>query len=66
MYTIRILKPESEGRQIKLYIESYTDLSVALRVAELRGQESGCLAIVLSGARILARFGLGQNIIGHV
>lgn len=63
MYTIRILKPESEGRQVKLHIESYADLSVALRVAQLRAQDAGCLALVLSGSRILARFGLGESIV---
>jgi hypothetical protein len=63
MFTVRILVPESSGRHIKLVVESYNDLSVAMRVASIRAQAAGVLAIVLRGNQIMARYGLGENII---
>lgn len=61
MYTLKILTPESSGRHIKLSIETYNDLSAALRVAKIRAGSKGVLALVLAGTRIVARFGLGHE-----
>lgn len=63
MYTVRILNANTGHRGVSLTVESYDDLSVALRVAQVRAQSAGVLALVLRDNQIVARYGLGENIV---
>jgi hypothetical protein len=62
MYTVRIIEPVSPGRFVRVNIETYADVAVALRVAVVRARAPGVLALVLrANGDVVARFGLGSD-----
>ena len=64
MYTLRIIEPISPGRFVKVSIETYELVTVALRVAVLRARVPGVLVLVQRpNGEVLSRFGLeGQKV----
>jgi hypothetical protein len=59
MYTLRIMQPVGPSRHISVRLETYADLSVALRVAGVRSRAPMTLVLVVrDGGEILARYGL--------
>jgi len=59
MYTLRIIKKVIGGRYVNLYIESYVDVAVALRVALIRSKDVGTLVLVQRpNGDIITKFGL--------